>query len=174
MKLKKFKILFDKDYEQDWLNEMCTKGWAMESFFAGLYTFSPCEPGEYIYQIDLLPGTGLKPEAPEEYVTFMEETGAEVVQLWGRWAILRKRAAEGPFEIYTDAFSQIQLYQRIRKMFLWALGLEFLCSLSLWSQLIYNYWMWPFAIFYVAIFTVLVIATARCSRRIQELTDLDS
>ena len=169
MKLKKFKVLFDKDYEQDWLNEMCAQGWALESFFAGLYTFIPCEPGEYIYQIDLLPGMGLKPEDPEGYVTFMEETGVEVLQLWGRWSILRKRSEEGPFEIYTDAFSQIQLYNRIRKMFGWALGIELLCSLSLWPQLSNSPWLWPFAVFYAAIFAAIVAAIVRCTRRIRQL-----
>ena len=30
-------------------------------------TFVPCEPGEFIYQIDLLPGTGLRADGFEGY-----------------------------------------------------------------------------------------------------------
>ena len=51
-----FKLTYDKDDEQDWLNAYCQQGWAMSSFFLGLVTFVRCQPGEYIYQIDLLPG----------------------------------------------------------------------------------------------------------------------
>ena len=31
---------------------MANEGWAMKSFFAGVFTFEPCEKGEYQYQID--------------------------------------------------------------------------------------------------------------------------
>ena len=55
-----WKFTFDKDEEQDWLNDYCREGWAMAGFFAGLVMFVPCRPGEFIYQIDLLPGAGLR------------------------------------------------------------------------------------------------------------------
>ena len=41
------KFTFDKDEEQAWLNDYARQGWAMVSFFAGLVTFVPCEPGEF-------------------------------------------------------------------------------------------------------------------------------
>lgn len=52
--MKKFKIYFDKDKEEEWLNEMAQNGYAFTSFFLGMYSFEKCEPGEYSYQIDLL------------------------------------------------------------------------------------------------------------------------
>ena len=66
----KFKLYFDKDAETAWLNEMCAQGWAMQSFFAGFYTFEKCEPGEYIYQIDF--GSKMFAIDPN-YREFMEE-----------------------------------------------------------------------------------------------------
>ena len=51
----KFRLYYDKDKEQDWLMEMVNRGWAVKKFFLGFYTFEPCEPGEYIYQIKLYP-----------------------------------------------------------------------------------------------------------------------
>ena len=57
--MKRFRMYYDKDAEEVWLNEMCQKGWAMTSFFAGLYTFAPCQPGEYIYQIDMPEGAAM-------------------------------------------------------------------------------------------------------------------
>ena len=114
-----WKFTFDKDEEQDWLNDYCQQGWAMVSFFMGLVTFIPCRPGEFIYQIDLLPGRGILPDDYEGYVSFMSDMDVEVLQRWGRWVYLRKRAEDGPFEVYTDIDSKIQHYRSIRKMFLW-------------------------------------------------------
>lgn len=168
--MKRFKLLFDKDHEENWLNQMCQQGWAMVRFFAGVYTFIPCQPGEFIYQIDLLPGKGFTPEDPDGYMEFMDETGVEVLQRWARWVYLRKRAADGPFEIYTDVDSRIQMYSRIRAMFLWGLGLELCYSASLWSYLwrgeIFFYCL---ALLYLLIFAAFLRAAIRCSRKIQEL-----
>ena len=58
--MKKFKLYFDKEKEETWLNEMCGKGLAMTKFFLGVYTFAPCEPGAYIYQIDTPPASSSK------------------------------------------------------------------------------------------------------------------
>ncbi len=71
----RWKFTYDKDEEQDWLNEYAQRGWAMTNFFAGVVTFVPCRPGEYIYQIDLLPGKGLWADDYEGYVIFMNEIG---------------------------------------------------------------------------------------------------
>ena len=91
----RWKFTFDKDDEQDWINEYCQQGWAMAGFFVGVVTFVPCQPGEFIYQIDLLPGRGLCAGDYEGYVEFMHDTGVEVLQRWGRWVYLRRRAEEG-------------------------------------------------------------------------------
>ena len=61
----RWKFTFDKDEEQDWLNEYARQGWAMTRFCVGVVTFAPCQPGEYIYQIDLLPGKGLQADDDE-------------------------------------------------------------------------------------------------------------
>ena len=167
----RFKFTFDKDEEQDWLNDYCQQGWAMASFFAGFYTFIPCAPGEFIYQMDLLPGTGLRAHDYEGYVVFMHETGVEVVQRWGRWVYLRKRADEGPFEIYTDLDSQIALYQRIRQLFLWVLVIEFCCSISAWNGLISfgGLFFRCLAAVYILMIGAILRTIWRCGRRINDL-----
>lgn len=167
----KFKFCFDKDLEQDWLNGLSQEGWAMVGFAAGFYTFVPCQPGEYLYQVDLLPGSGLRASDPAGYAEFMEETGVEIVQRWFRWIFLRKRAEYGPFEVYTDIDSQIDMYRRIRQMFLWVLLLECCCSAGIWPNLFINN-----SLFFrcmAAVYVMILIAIARviwrCSRRIREL-----
>ncbi|MDF2520653.1 MAG: hypothetical protein K0R84_1281, partial [Clostridia bacterium] len=87
----KFKMYFDKDVEEIWLKEMSNKGWAFKRFFLGFYTFEACEPGEYNYQIDLLDNwSGEK----EDYASFMEQSGVEVISQWYRWVYIRKKASD--------------------------------------------------------------------------------
>jgi len=121
--MKKIRLYFDKDTEQDWIMEMSSKGWAFENFFLGVYTFKPSEPGEYIYQIDLLSNwDGDK----KDFSEFMEDSGVEVVAQWYRWVFLRKKAIDGPFEMYTDTESKIMQYERMKKFFSAVLILEFI------------------------------------------------
>jgi len=170
MELKKFRLLFDKDVEQDWLNEMCQNGWALKNFKLGVYTFERCADSEYIYQVDLLPGSGFTPTDPEGYAEFMEEIGVEVVCRWFRWIILRKRTEDGPFDIYTDVDSQIQVYSRIRTMFLWGLGIELCCSASIWPNLHRGgiFLTLP-AVLYAVILAAFIRVIITCSRKINEL-----
>lgn len=110
----KFRLYFDKDKETVWLNKMAAEGWAMKKFFAGFYTFEECEPGQYTYQVDF--GEHFC-AVSDDYREFMEDTGAEIVQTWGFWIILRKLSADGSFELYTDVDSSIAHYMKIRNMF---------------------------------------------------------
>lgn len=131
--MRKFRLYFDKDKEEAWLNEMCGQGWAMTGFFLGIYTFEPCEPGKYTYQIDMPAEIGkgkIKDQATREYIDFVESTGAEYVCTWAFWVIFRKETAKGEFKLYTDAESQIRLYQRIRWLFFIVGILEFCNSFS--------------------------------------------
>ncbi len=168
----RWKFTFDKDEEQDWLNEYAQQGWAMAGFFVGVVTFVPCLPGEFIYQIDLLPGKGLRADDYEGYVIFMNDLGVEIVQRWGRWVYLRKRAEEGPFEVYTDTESKLDLYRRIRALFLWGLLIEFCCSFSGLNVLI----QFPGDIFarclvgiYIVVVALFLRAVLQCTRKIREL-----
>ncbi len=167
-----WKFTFDKDEEEFWLNEWCRQGWAMTKCFCGVVTFAPCQPGEFIYRIDLIPGRFLQATDYEGYVIFMDEMGIEVLQRWGRWTYLRKRTAEGPFELYSDTESKITFYNRMRRLFLFALVVEVLCSLSGWNMLV----SFPESLLaqglvglYIVIIAMVLRAVWRCSWRITEL-----
>ena len=120
----KFKLYYDKDEEEDWLRKMSLNGWAFKKFFLGFYTFEPCEPGEYNYQIDLLDSwKGDK----DDYASFMKNAGIEVIGQWWRWVYLQKKAADGPFEMYTDVESKIAQYSKIENFFKVFLAIEIIC-----------------------------------------------
>lgn len=117
----RFRLYFNKDKETAYLNEMVGKGYAMKNFFAGFYLFERCRPGEYIYQVDI--GEAMF-QVSGDYREFMQDMGVEIVCTWGLWVLLRKKAAEGPFVLYTDVESNIRHYERIRRMFKTAAILE--------------------------------------------------
>lgn len=120
----KFKLYFDTEKETGWLNEMSAKGYALTDYWWGVYSFEKCLPGEYIYQIDIVNGFF---SVDDDYRNFMEEIGVEIVCMWGCWAILRKKAADGPFRLYTDAESSIEHYSKIRQLFRVAIIIEIFC-----------------------------------------------
>lgn len=125
--MKKVRFYLDKDEEQVWIQEMANKGWALKSFCLGVYTFEPCEAGEYIYQIDLLDNwNGDK----RNFADFMSEMDVEVVSQWYRWVFLRKRAENGPFEMYTDIESKVEQYKRIKGFLTAGLVIELICFLQ--------------------------------------------
>ncbi len=105
----KFKLYFDNEKEAEWLNEMAAKGYALTDYWWGLYNFEKCLPGEYVYQIDIVDGFF---NVDDDYRQFMEDIGVELVCMWGFWVILRKKAADGPFQLYTDVESSIEHYSK--------------------------------------------------------------
>lgn len=120
----KFKLLFNKDEETKWINDLAEQGWAMRSFFSGFYSFERCQPGEYLYQVDFADKFA---HLSRDYRDFMEEMGVEIVCQWGFWVILRRHAQEGPFELYTDVESTIEHYRKIRNMFKVVTAFEIIC-----------------------------------------------
>lgn len=112
--MRKFKLMFDKDKEIEWLDEMCRKGWALKRFKYGLYTFEPCVPGEYVFDTDLN-DKGLY--ISRSYRNLLEEMDIEFLCSSGFWFLVRRKANLGPLELYTDYESKIAQYRRIRNMF---------------------------------------------------------
>lgn len=108
----KFRLYYDKDKEEVFLNSMANQGWCMERFILGFYRFRPCEKGEYTYRIDLT--NDKSAAALRDLFELIQDSGGEVVQTWGVWTIFRKR---GSFELYTDPQSKISHYTRIRNLF---------------------------------------------------------
>ncbi len=163
-----FKLYYDKDSEEQWINEMAKQGWALEKFFLGYYTFVPCKPGEYIYQIDLLDSwTGDK----QNFFSFMEEVGVEVVAQWYRWVYLRKQASEGRFELYTDTESKLRQYRRMLHFFLVGAFIETLCLFVEIKSIIQlqNLISWIFCLAIALLLFAFLHVAWKCGRKIQQL-----
>ena len=165
--MKQFRLYYDKDKETVWLQDMVNQGWALEKFFLGVYTFAPCEPGEYNYQIDMLKSA----EEYDGYRQFMEDSGVEVVCRWNTWVILRKRAEDGPFQLYSDAESQIQHYTTIRNTFRTFAIAELLCFLPNFVNAIENrsIGIGLLSLFIGAVSLSMARVSWKCSWKIEEL-----
>lgn len=103
--------------EEQWLNEMSNCGLAMTSYTWCRYVFEDAPKSEYIYRIELMEHSATHPESLK-YIEFLEETGVEFVSSYMHWAYFRKKASDGPFELYTDFDSKIKHFKRV--LFLWA------------------------------------------------------
>jgi len=169
---KAFRLYWDKDEEEKWLNEMSEKGWALKKFFLGLYTFEKCEKGEYCYRIDLMKNLVNFKESIE-YIKFVEETGAEYVASWGRWVFFRKNVSKGKFDLYTDIESKINSYKEIRKMF-GILGIAELCigigqigSININDH--FRIYAFIFTILIFSLAAILLLVTIKTNNKINKL-----
>jgi hypothetical protein len=125
MKTKCWKIFWDYEKEEKWLNEMAVKGFAMTAFNFCHYTFEECISGEYTYRLEFLEHGVNNPESVR-YIRFMAENGVEHVDTYFRWVYFRKKTADGDFTIYSDSTSRIKHYQRISQVW-FILGCMDLC-----------------------------------------------
>lgn len=107
--MKRFRLYYDKDLEEAWLQEMDAAGWALQSFCLGVYTFVPCEKGKYTYWLEL---SRKDAQAQADYEALLQESGMEVVERWFFWIYLRRETAKGPFTLYSDPASKAGQYRR--------------------------------------------------------------
>lgn len=106
------KIFFNFEKEEKWINEMAVKGLNFIDYSFSRYLFEEGQPGEYIYRIELLENQPTHVES-KAYLKFLEETGVECVSTYMRWVYLRKKAATGSFDIYSDYELRIKHYKRV-------------------------------------------------------------
>ena len=109
--MKKFRLEFDYEKEEIFLNEMVAEGFAMTKFMEGVYDFEPCEPCKYIYRIAYV--GGMDEEQKGEFVRAQFEKGAELVFLMPLWAYFRSTE---PFEIYT-AEEKVEVAAKLQRLF---------------------------------------------------------
>jgi hypothetical protein len=106
------KPYWNYEKEEKWLNDMSARGLALSDYSWCRYVFEEALKGEYIYRIELLEHRAAHPES-QNYIRFLEEAGVEFVTSYMRWAYFRKKAADGPFDLYSDIDSKIAHYKKV-------------------------------------------------------------
>lgn len=165
-----YRLHLDYEKEERWLNEMASRGWHLVRYRLGGYHFEQGEPGAWIYRIELLPGEPHS-AASEEYLSLLLDAGAEAVSTHARWVYLRRPAALGPFELFSDLESRIGHYRRVLKLLTTALATLVGCAGALFvvsgesGGLAFQI---PMVILAVAM-VVLIVQAVRVSRRAKGL-----
>lgn len=114
IKMTKWWWAWNFDKEEEWLNEMAEKGYALIDAWACFYTFEKTEPGEYIIRLEYQ-NEGV------DYLDFLKDIGAERVARYAGWNFFRRKSSLGPFDIYSDLSSKIAHLKKIERL-LAALG----------------------------------------------------
>lgn len=102
-------FVWDYDKEEKWLNEMSREGWALVDVGFNRFTFEKCEPEEYIIRLEMR-------DTDNDYISFMESTGAEYIGRCLRWHYFRRKSELGGFDIMSDLDSKLDHLSRIYKM----------------------------------------------------------
>ena len=109
--IKKWFWVWEFEKEEQWLNTMAQSGWVLDHVEFCKYHFVACEPGEYTVRLEMH-------EHNEDYLNFMADTGAEHVGRMVQWIYFRKKAEDGPFDLFSDLDSRIAHLDRIGKSLL--------------------------------------------------------
>lgn len=110
--IRKWFWAWDFDKEERWLNEMAAKGLVLNGIGYCKYTFDECAPGEYNVRVELLDNVPTHAES-QQYIKFIEDTGAEYLGSIMRWVYFRKRTDTGEFNLYSDNASRIRHLNRV-------------------------------------------------------------
>lgn len=110
--VKKIFSVWQFDKEEQWLNEMAAQGWHLISVKYPTYEFEQGEPGAYNIRLELLEYWP-KHEESRQYISFVEDIGAEYIGSVLRWVYFRKKTADGAFVLYSDIDSRLKHLKRI-------------------------------------------------------------
>lgn len=105
--IRKWFWAWEFDKEERWLNDMAAQGKALVSARYLTYEFEDCQPGEYAVRLEMLEDSPSSAEG-QQYIAFVEETGAEYVGKVMKWVYFRKKTADGPFELHGDNATRIK------------------------------------------------------------------
>ena len=103
--------VWDFEKEERWLNEMAVNGWTLVEVGYCRYTFEKTDDNEYTVRLEMHP-------FDEDYISFMEQTGAEYIGRVLQWIYFRKESRLGRFDIFSDLDSRISHLSKIHKMIL--------------------------------------------------------
>lgn len=94
---------------------LAAQGWLLEKCTYGTYTYRRGEPNEYEYRVQYIYES--RDGEKDDYLRTLGETGAALVGEYGEVLILRKKTADGAFELYSDLDSKIAALEKRRSYY---------------------------------------------------------
>lgn len=113
MVIYKFFALGEYEKKEEWINIMCSKGYALKSFNFCKFTFEKCNPDEYYYCLELLENLPSSPNQ-EDFLNYLEdEWSVEYVCHYRNWVFFRRKKVLGKFSLFSNIKSKIYYFKRI-------------------------------------------------------------
>lgn len=106
-------FVWNENKEQEWLEEMSSKGWHLKDVGFMNYLFKKGTPKRYIYRFDFK--ISVKDDL-EDYLTIFKDLGWEHVTRFGSWYYFRidpEKQKDRSLELYSDNISNVKKYQRV-------------------------------------------------------------
>lgn len=139
--IRKIFWVWDYEKEEQWINKMAAQGLELTGVSVARYAFREGTPGEYEYRLQLLENLPTHAESVQ-YLRFLEELGVEHVASIQRWVYLRKKAADGSFELFSDLGLRIkQMRQIVILLAVILANLLLCCGYNLWFGLTLRMWV---------------------------------
>ncbi len=115
--LREWKSFYISEFraEEAWLSFMHQQGWKLQSIdkIGFHYTFTACEPEDWIYQLDFKED-GV---AEEDYILMYEDYGWELVLRFRHWFYFRKKRTgddtADDLSIFSDNASRIEMCRQV-------------------------------------------------------------
>lgn len=99
--------------EEEWVNKMCSDGYALVDFKCCKYYFKKCKPNEYYYSIELLENFPSYPNH-EDFLNYLEdEWSVEYVCDYRNWVFFRRKKILGKFSLFSDTQSKTHYFKKI-------------------------------------------------------------
>ena len=108
--------IWNFDKEENWFNEMSSKGLLLYEVGYCRYIFEYGEPNAFIYRIELQKDY-MNDAKTEQYAQLMADFGIEKAGEVFGWAYFKKKADANGFELFSDVSSRISYFNRILILF---------------------------------------------------------
>ncbi|MDZ5473729.1 DUF2812 domain-containing protein [Bacillus sp. 31A1R] len=111
-KVTKVFFAWQDEKEENWLNDMASKGWMLKGVNKLTYTFIKSDIHDpIIYKLDY---RSTRNDDFEEYKGIFEDAGWEHVGMFGDWHYFKgKSSCVGQEDIYSDSSSKIEKYKNL-------------------------------------------------------------
>lgn len=109
----KFFTIGEYEKKEKWINNMCSKGYALKGCNICKFYFEPCNPNEYYYSLELLENLPSS-TSNEDFLNFLQdEWNIEYVCKYRNWVFFRRKKSQGKFSLFPDISTKICYLKRI-------------------------------------------------------------
>ena len=155
----KFFTIGQYEQKQKWINDMCSKGYALKSCNMYKYDFEPCIPNQYYYAFELLENLSTSPTR-EDFLNYLcSEWHVEYVCQYRNWVFFRRSKSEGKFSLFNNMSRKIYYFKRI---LIFRFTIVFLLSVFAYFNFLYpceGYSDYIFSFLLIIICTLIIITT---------------